>query len=199
MTDLIDRALFLIIGLGIGFIFGFMTRSQIRIEKGIHHVERLVEKPRAKDEGGFMYVNRIVTDALYLLLLAVTLFGVIRAETALNKVEKAQQAIKDSQQVALEDRCRAGTDSRNVQRGIVDAVWTLGASFTVRDKNAPPPTPAEKAQTKAFLGVLNDFRNSSYADIKPSEQCEPYVTDVDVKPAPIDISKVVRQQGEQNG
>lgn len=191
-ADLIDRGVFLIIGLGIGFILGRMTRSQIRIEKGITHVEKIVEEKRYRDEGGFMQINRVITDLLYLLLLAITIFGVVRAETAIVRAERNAQE-------DVVQRCQAGTDVRNVQRAIVDAVWTLGAGETIRDKDAPPQTPAEKANTAAFLARLGRFREGLYDHIKPSEQCAPYVDDDNVEPEPIDISSVVRQQGEQNG
>lgn len=79
-------------------------------------------------------------------------------------------------------RCEAGVDTRTVQRDLVEAIYDLATSFIDRDQNAPPLTAEERIRYNAYVGRLNEFRESMYANIKPSELCAPYVSDDNVKP-----------------
>jgi len=172
MTDLIDRGLFLVIGLGLGFILGRMTRSQLRIEKGLSHVEQLVEKDR--NENGFMEI-RYVKDVLYILVLIITLMGVVRAESALD-------AARDRAEADEQARCEAGVANRDALRGIVEAVYTLATGSVERRKNDPPLTDEEVVRYNAYIDRVNLFRKETYDLIRPSEVCAPYVEDDDVDP-----------------
>lgn len=180
MTELIDRGLFLLLGLAIGFILGRMTRSLVRVEKGIHHVEQIVERER--DEGGFMQINRIITDLLYLLILGITLFGVVRAEKALNEAERAVDALAVKTAEDEVTRCQAGKDTREALRGIVDAIYTLATGNLQRSKDDPPLTDEEVLRYNAYIDRVNEFREDTYALIKPSELCAPHVDDDKIKP-----------------
>lgn len=181
MSDLLERILLLLIGGGVGFILGFMTRSQMRIEKGLHHVEEIVEG-RTRDEDGFMEM-RYIKDVLYLLVLAITLVGVWRAESALNKAE-------ENIIIAFDERCVAGQDSRDVQRALVDAIYKQFTDI-LPDPDSPRNdrlTDREVRLTNNYIDNANHFRRSLYRQIVPSEICVDVegVTDDNVRPKPID-------------
>lgn len=50
--DLNDRLVYLLIGVGIGFILGYITKALRNIEEELHEVDENVKK--VKDEGGFI-------------------------------------------------------------------------------------------------------------------------------------------------
>lgn len=80
------------------------------------------------------------------------------------------------------ERCLAGVDTRNVQRSIVEAVYDLATGAVQRDADSPPLTPDQIAQYNQYIGQVNAFRSDTYAMIKPSDFCKPYVDDDSVKP-----------------
>lgn len=83
---------------------------------------------------------------------------------------------------AEKGRCTAGTDTRDVQRSIVEAIYNLATGFVKQDPNAPPLTAAEVVAYNAYIGQLNNFREDMYAKIKPADQCKKYVDDDVVGP-----------------
>lgn len=99
-----------------------------------------------------------------------------------------------SQQSAKEARCAAAVDSRNVQRATVEAVFNLaGGSFT-RAPDDPPLTERERKQYNEYIDRVNDFRYNMYEQIKPSEECAPYVDDDNVRPSTPPIAPIKRSQ-----
>jgi hypothetical protein len=82
-------------------------------------------------------------------------------------------------QADAEERCKAGVDSRNVQRALVQEIYKLNLSFI------DPKVKYTKDELKRidkFVSDINQFRNRMYAQIGPSAPCEPYVEDDNVKP-----------------
>lgn len=191
-TDLLERAILLGVGLFIGFVLGYIVRSLRIMEKEVHEVCEENRRLHEKGEGGFMQVNRVLTDLLYLLILAIVLFGVWRSQQALD-------AAKEQAKQNDISRCESGEDVRVVQRGIVDAIYSLALGFTVRDNDDPPRTEQEKEELTAYVSSLDNFRENTYDKIKPSELCAPFVEDDNVEPEPITLSDLLEQQGETNG
>lgn len=175
----------LLIGGAIGYVLGVITMLLRDIKRKVD----AVAIPPKRDDQGFMQ-TRILKDVLYLLVLLITLAGLYQSN-------KARDQAEDNSHDDEIARCVSGEDSRNVQRGIVDAIYSLALGFSVQDKDAPPLTPEEQQQLDAYISGLDAFRVNTYDKIKPSDLCAPYVHDDDVIPAPIDPADLLPDQGER--
>lgn len=179
MSELLERCLLLLIGGGIGFILGFITRSQMRIEKELHDVEETLKLDRNDD--GFMRYP-LVADVMALVVLIIVVFSAIQAQRAVNQLETQQVQLEKESKADDAALCSSGTDSRNVSRDIVDEIYGLVVAVVNRGDGAPPRTPEEIERTNAYIDRANAFRKRLYARIQPSEFCAPYVEDHNVKP-----------------
>jgi hypothetical protein len=176
--DLLDRLVFLLIGGGVGYILGFMTRPLFTIEKEVRTINA---SKRNRDQDGFMR-HPLVADALAVAVVILVAFSSIQAQHALNKVEDTVGKMKEQDIDQDKKRCEAGVDSRDVSRNIVNAIWQLATAVVNRDENAPPLTDEQVIATNAYIDRVNAFRENMYDKIKPPEICKDFVTDNNVKP-----------------
>jgi heme exporter protein D len=171
--ELSERILWLAMGMALGFVLGYIVRSLREIKQKVSEVNKTVNS-RTRDERGFMRVP-FIADALMLVVLAVVAYSAFQTQMIINDQD-------DQAQRELVERCESGVDSRNVQRDMVEAIYELAIGVVSRDEDAPPRTPMQVAVTNAFIDRANAFREDAYDQIKPSEQCLPYVDDDDVEP-----------------
>lgn len=187
--DLLERTIHIVAGGILGYILARIVDRLRIIEEKVEIVDEHIQQVRPHgDERGFMQV-RILKDVLYLLVLVIVIGGLIRSQ---NAVDQSKENAKNDE-IA---RCVAGEASRNAQRDIVDAVYSLALGFTIREQPAPPLTPEEQVAIDAYISSLDDFRSDTYKKIKPSALCTPYVTDDELKPEPITVSDLTDRQGD---
>lgn len=174
--NLDERLTFFLLGCGVGLIFGYIVARLREIKDKEDTIEAkvddLLSKPR--DEDGFMQ-NRIVADVMIGLVVVLTAYAAFVSQQTSNTLEDKVQNDK----ITL---CQSGTESRTVQRGLVDAIYELATGSLERPKGAKPLTKVEVEQYNAYIDRVNKFRSGMYAKIKPSKACAPYVEDDNVEP-----------------
>lgn len=85
-----ERFSYLVVGLAIGFVFGYMTRSLKKIERKVDDVDRIVKH---RDERGFMRFPWLA-DIAMLLVFAITVFAAFQSQKVSNEVQEAQRQQK---------------------------------------------------------------------------------------------------------
>lgn len=199
MEQLSDRAVFMLLGMLIGLVAGYMIRLLQDIRKGVRDVDTHVQEAeeRLKDEGGYIDWSAIwarfrslpFTRIGVALAVLLTAFAAFQAQVALNQAEDNLKQLKVQEQIDSVKRCRAGVDGRNVQRALVDEIYRLNLSFIDPKQTY---TQKQSKQIQKFLLNTAAFRMRMYKQITPSPLCAPYVTDDNLKPPhiPVPVFKV---------
>jgi hypothetical protein len=173
--NLDERLTFFLLGCGVGLVFGYIVARLREIKDKEDTIEAKVDHlVRKKDEEGAIRFLSVTGLGLLLVVLLTAYAAFVSGHTA-NEVEDKVQSDK----VAL---CQSGTESRNVQRGLVEAIYNLATGSLERPKGAKPLTKIEVEQYNAYIDRVNKFRSDMYAQIKPSKACAPYVEDDHVEP-----------------
>jgi hypothetical protein len=135
----------------------------------------VLELERKRDESGILQ-HRVAFNVSFALLMIFVFYAAYSSFQ--NSRDLKQNAADDFARV-----CVAAEDIRQVQRSTVDAVYTLAISIVRNDKDRPPKlTDQQKAEVNLFIDRANAFREDAYANIQPTEECEPYVHDKNVDP-----------------
>lgn len=170
-----ERIVWSLIGCFIGFVLGYIVRILQDIKEELDEVDDIVkDNVHKRDELGAVSWDFVSRVALFLVVVLVAYSAFVS--------QRASNDVKANVENDLVERCKAGVDTRTVQRDTVDAVYNLAKGLTVRKKNDPPMTAKQRAATRQFLHRLDSFRNDMYGKIHPSQQCMPYVHDDNVKP-----------------
>lgn len=173
-----ERLGWVLLGAAIGFVLGYITAGIRDTRKEVHEIKNEVDEvldlERHKGEWGILQ-NRIAFRVAFMLSMFLVFWSAFASYQ--NSVQLEKNAQDD-----FVNRCQSGTDSRFVQRSLVDAIYNLATGALQRDPNAPPLTSAEISQSNAYIDRVNDFRVKMYNTIKPSEDCRPYVSDDNVRP-----------------
>ncbi len=170
-----EKIAWLALGCAVGFVFGYIVARLREIKEKEDTIESKVDNlmHREKDEEGALRFSW--TGLAVLVVVLLTAYAAFVSGHTANQVEDKVQSDK----VAL---CRSGVESRQVQRGLVEAIYELATGSLERPKGAKPLTKVEIEQYNAYIDRVNKFRSDMYAQIKPSEACAPYVEDENVKP-----------------
>lgn len=97
--DLLERAIFLAIGGGIGFILGFIVANLRDIKEEVDEVLDIEKRTRGlptrhiRDERGFMR-HPVIADAMLLLVLVLTVWAAFGSQKASNDVQATQDDIQ---------------------------------------------------------------------------------------------------------
>lgn len=160
-----------IVGSGLGFILGYIV-AVIRETK--EEVDEVLSIERKHDEQGILE-HRIAFNIAFSIMMIFVLYA---AYSSFQNNRHLEQNQKDGFALV----CQSGQDIRDVQRKTVDAVYALAISVVGRTKTDPPRTPEQVEATNIFISRANEFRDSTYDQIKPTEECMEYVTDDNVDP-----------------
>lgn len=76
--------------------------------------------------------------------------------------------------------CESGVDSRNVDRDQTQRIYDLALSSIPQDRSTL--TPDQRKRLRTYVTTVEMFREQSFAAIKPSELCAPYVDDDNITP-----------------
>ena len=104
--DLFERAIFFIIGAGVGFILGFIVARLREIKEELDEVDECVKhchldhdhiptgkrNARVRDDRGFMRIP-LLAEAMLLLVLGITVYAAFASQRASNQVEASQERI----------------------------------------------------------------------------------------------------------
>jgi hypothetical protein len=102
-----ERFGWLVLGMAVGFVLGYIVAQLKAIERKVDTVDEHIKQ--SKDEQGFMRIP-LVADVLYLMVLAIVVWGAVAAQHAANETRKIQECIKqynEKQGVALQGRDQA--------------------------------------------------------------------------------------------
>lgn len=77
-------------------------------------------------------------------------------------------------------RCEAGVDSRNVDRDQTQRIYLLAMGSIPKDRSIL--SKEDRKRIPAYVKRVKEFREESFAAIKPAPICYPYVTDRNVTP-----------------
>lgn len=169
MEETIERVIFFLVGSGFGWILHIFVSTIRETKDEVHEV---LEIERHRDEAGLLQHRWAFNISFSLLMVFVFYAAYSSYQNGRNLVQNQQE---DFVRV-----CVAAEDIRNVQRKTVDAVYTLATSFVQKDER--DLTEEEKARVNLFIDRSNRFREDAYNAIEPTEECEPYVDDIDVEP-----------------
>lgn len=91
--DLGERLGWLVLGMAVGFVLGFIVARLRVIEQKVDEVDGHV-KHRARDEIGFMRVP-IIADAMVLIVVLITAWAAFASQKATNDVHETQQDLAE--------------------------------------------------------------------------------------------------------
>lgn len=181
--DLSERVGWMLTGMVLGFVLGYIVRSLREIEKSqretkkeVHEINDIVK--HKKDQKGFMRFP-IVADALYFLVLILVVWGAFASQHAVNEAQKTQECIREfnvKQGEALQNRDEA------IKAGTLAEIdlWTTYNSLYRAAKVDPKEIPSlqEKLNDEIFeyrqkLERLQAVRERfSYPDPDFIKNCE---------------------------
>lgn len=85
-----DRVTYLILGMAVGFILGYITKALREIKEEIKQVDKTVKRQR--NERGFMRFP-LVADAMLLVVLSITVYAAFSSQKVSNDVTDTQDLI----------------------------------------------------------------------------------------------------------
>lgn len=85
---LTERLTYLLIGLALGFLAGYITRTLQKIERKVDDVDRIVKQ---RNEKGFMRVP-LLADAFMLMIFAIMVFATFQTQAVNNDVKSTQES-----------------------------------------------------------------------------------------------------------
>ena len=155
MMALTERLGWLLLGMAVGFVFGYIVARLRDINEGVEEIEHNVKElapKRVRDEGGFMRIP-VVADAALLLVLAIVVWGAFASQKASNEVAETQ--------VALEKITECNKES------LTDTISALNERTTYTGEQATSNVELQRAQY-AFLAILLEDPPPSDARINAS-------------------------------
>lgn len=192
--DVIEQSIVFFVGCVLGFVMGIIYSHLRIIEKKLDVVDHHIEEYEAKvdhmhDEHGHWQIPRWLTFSNLALAIVVLLvaYAAFAAQSASTKVENKVASDRA-------DLCVSGQDNRHVQRVMVEQIFQLATGSLARNKDSPPLTEFEFQQFNAYIDRVNNFRESMYKQIVPSELCAPYVSDNNVDPPSPPYPRLPRKQ-----
>lgn len=181
-----DKVVVFVVGFLLGIAVGYIVRLLIEMKREIETL------PHASDDENGATSVKYINSILLLIIVALTAWSAFQAQRAVNQME----ANNEKTQI---DRCIAGQDNRDIDRSLVEAIFTLATGSATRTKNSPPPEPEQIARYNEFIERANLFRSTMYSKIQPSEACEPYVTDEGTRPPTAPFPSIPTPKETPNG
>ena len=102
-----DRLMYLLLGVCVGFILGYITRTLREIKEELYEVDGRVSRKR--DDAGFMRYP-VVADVMVVLVVVITVWAAFASQRASNEVRDNQD------QIARITECNQVFLSRTIQR-----------------------------------------------------------------------------------
>ena len=166
-----ERFVLLVIAFVVGCVVGYLTRMLTEIKKEIKELPHTPSHPR--DEAGYNRVQA-TNHVLLAIIVILTAFAAFKSQHAVNQ-------IKQNAHENIVSLCRSGTETRNTQRDLVEAIYKL-ATGAVQRNPGRRLSAEEVTRINAYIRNASDFRDGMYKKIQPSDTCRPYVSDVGVRP-----------------
>lgn len=174
-----ERVSSLLIGLAIGFVLGYFTRTLQKIERKVDAMDRMVKKQR--NEEGFMRFP-LMADAMMIVILCVSVFASFQTQKVNNDLQETQKAQRISTQctqeylaktiLALNERTEntINTSEKNVE---LQKAQVAFLRLTLID----PPLPDERIESglRTYFESLTEFIDAAAAG-QTKRQMYPYPT-----------------------
>lgn len=171
-----DRLQFLLLGMAIGFVLGYLVRLAQDIKQELDEVKDQVEKTWPKDEAGFMS-NRVVADALMVIVLIVVAWATFDTQKTNNDtratqdrietISKCDQEILTQTLVALRQR---STYTRAVADQNIDLQSSQRDFFTIL-LHKPPYSEAKRSlAVQSYYRDLQEFLLISHKNLKDLQE-----------------------------
>lgn len=178
-----DRLGWLVLGMAIGFVFGYIVRSLREIKEELDEVDaKISESKRKRGEDGFMRYP-YVADIAYLLVVAVVAWAAFASQKASNDVKNTQDqlaTVTHCNQVylgafleAVDERTSAG--QKAVQSNVdLQRSWYEFVRFQLHMPPYPEGEQRDKANEyaknlKSFLDVSDQSREKVVQNPYPTE------------------------------
>lgn len=179
--ELYERIGWFFLGLAIGAILGYIVARLRVIDDHLSEIKEEVDEiddivKHQKDEAGVTRLRPVILDVILFGVVIMVAYAAWSSGQTSNKVEKKTRSDK----IAL---CKSGQEGRDTDRRLVEAVFNLATTSIERPVGSPPLTETEVGLYNAYIDRINRFRKDMYDQIQPSQVCEPFVSDADVKPA----------------
>ena len=176
MMGLDERLFYLLLGVAIGFIIGYITRMIQKIEKEVS----IIKKNR--EEGGFMR-KPILADAAILLTVLLTVFAAFQSNQASREVvensERDQHVVSCivTSSTKLLNAVNERTSNSAAQGAANIALQEAQSAFIANALQEPPlePDRVEEALT-IYFAAISDFVEIQ-SDTLDTQSDNPYPTD----------------------
>lgn len=161
-----ERIGWLVLGMAVGFVLGYIVALLRDITEGVDEIDTIVKEKRprrVRGEGGFMRIP-VLADVLYILALVIVVWGAFSAQKATNEVEATQNRLE---QVTS---CNEDTLTRTVEALNERTQYTAAqATRNVELQRAqyqflailledPPPSDARINQSlRVYIDALGEF------------------------------------------
>lgn len=161
MMALSERLAWLVLGMAVGFILGYIVARLREIMEGVDEIDTNVKSitPRVRNEGGFMRIP-VVADVLYILALTIVVWGAFASQKASNEVEATQEKLAATQQ-------RIEKITACTQDNLGQTISALNERTTYTGEQATSNVDLQRAQY-AFLAILLEDPPPSDARINAS-------------------------------
>lgn len=170
LNQTINQIICFIVGMGVGYLLHIIV-TILRETK--EEVDEILVREKERDDSGILQY-RLAFNVVFGTMIVFVFYA------AYASFQNGRD-LQENQQQDFVRVCVAAENIRDVQRSTVDEVYNL-ATGVVNTGEDVKRTPAQVIATNLFIDRANNFRESSYRDIRPTKECEPYVHDINVKP-----------------
>lgn len=158
-----DRLQFLLLGMAIGFVLGYLVRLVRDIKEELDEVDEIVKKelgPHDRGEGGFMRIP-LAADIAILLVVGLTAWASFVSQKASNDVQNTQDRIE-----------RIILCNQNVLTATLDS---LNERSTFTKESVSANIDLQQSQSN-FLTIL--LHNPPYSEAKRAKSIQKYFEDL---------------------
>lgn len=180
--DVLERAIFLAIGGGIGFILGYIVARLREIKEEVDEVLDIEKhNARTRDERGFMRFP-VVADVMLLAVIILTVWAAFASQRASNTVEEQQddisrittcnQAFLGDLLIAVNERTTFTADQA---RANIDLQRSQSQFLAIILADPPKTDAAQDQALRDYFANLNDFIEVNSNAARKAEE-NPYPT-----------------------
>ena len=193
--DLVERVGWFLVGVGIGFVLGYIVRSlrdlkddMSKVKEEVDEVDGLVKRKlgdRKHDEEGFMHV-RYVRDIAVLIVVCLTVWAAISTQKTNNELKEVQDyqgRLASCNQEYLAKTIRAlnvRTSYTQEQAAANVELQRAQSEFLATVLRDPPASQAEREQAvRTYYDILQRFVKVN-TDAKENLEDTPYPTNIEL-------------------
>lgn len=163
MTDLLDRLIWLSLGMVLGFVLGLIVATLRELKEEVSAIDEIVRTEHGRNETGFMRYP-VIADFMLIVVLVIVVAGAFSAQNASNKTDQNQAEISkitDCNQEFLTGTIEAlneRTTYTQVQATRNIELQEAQSRFLAILLDQPPPSDRQvRDSLSTYFNALNDF------------------------------------------